>query len=255
MEELNQNARFTGATWYKNPRLNINNVKIIGVGGIGSHLAFKLARINVGRLHLYDDDIVENHNIGGQLFSEQQIGKYKVVAVKEIIEAMVHSENNTALFVHQCKISSFPYSYDYERNVYFVCVDNMEARISLAQDAKRIWNRPGNSNVFYYFESRLSPVGYEIYCVSRENVDFYIENCLFQDSEANGATCSYQQTTHVASALASRLVNIYTNILTNEMLNEEHETDLEYLPVPFYIRENSDLLTLKICRDVNTWGE
>lgn len=245
------NARYANADWHQNLKLQRNYFNVIGLGGIGSHLAFKLSRIGVRHLNLYDDDMVESHNVGGQLFSYQQVEEYKVNAIKDYIDMMKGEDQTLFVYDFNKRIEKLPDLHYYYNAINFVCVDNMDSRIKLANSAKESWNKGCE---FMYFESRLGPTGYEIYYVTKENVDFYIKNCLFTDEEANAVTCSYQQTTHVASALSSRIVNILTNQLNNEILNQQNETgDLKYFPVPFYIRENCDLLTIKVVKDVDTW--
>ena len=54
-------------------------VVILGVGGLGSHVALHLAALGVGRLHLVDFDSVEESNLNRQLlFTEADIGQLKV---------------------------------------------------------------------------------------------------------------------------------------------------------------------------------
>ncbi|MEY8843411.1 ThiF family adenylyltransferase [Cribrihabitans sp. XS_ASV171] len=56
---------------------------IVGVGGIGSHIAEHLCRIGVKRLVLVDHDTVERSNLNRQiLYTENDIGKRKVDAAK-----------------------------------------------------------------------------------------------------------------------------------------------------------------------------
>ena len=55
---------------------------LAGVGGIGSYVAFLLARLNISRLGLIDDDKVEISNLSGQFYSASDINKYKVTAMR-----------------------------------------------------------------------------------------------------------------------------------------------------------------------------
>ena len=43
-----------------------------------------------------------------------------------------------------------------------------------------------------------------------------IEQFLFTDEEADAVTCSYKQTTYMASMIASVIANLFINFVTNE---------------------------------------
>src|SRR3990172_3011336 len=58
-------------------------VGIAGLGGLGSSVAFALARLGVGVLVLADFDVVEPSNLNRQQYFVDQIGKPKVEAMEE----------------------------------------------------------------------------------------------------------------------------------------------------------------------------
>lgn len=60
-----------------------STVAICGLGGLGSHIAFALARAGVGRLILIDFDRVDISNLHRQQYKASQIGKYKTEALQE----------------------------------------------------------------------------------------------------------------------------------------------------------------------------
>ena len=66
-------------------RLKRACVGIAGCGGLGSHVALSLARVGVGRLILADHDVVEPSNLNRQHYFVDQIGAFKVDALKEIL--------------------------------------------------------------------------------------------------------------------------------------------------------------------------
>ena len=55
-------------------------VAILGCGGLGSQVAWILARLGVGKLILYDFDVVEASNLNRQNYSVSDIGKKKAEA-------------------------------------------------------------------------------------------------------------------------------------------------------------------------------
>lgn len=58
-------------------------VGIAGLGGLGSHIAFALARTGVGHLHLVDFDTVEPSNLNRQCYRICDLGKPKAQALAE----------------------------------------------------------------------------------------------------------------------------------------------------------------------------
>jgi sulfur carrier protein ThiS adenylyltransferase len=63
-------------------------VGIAGAGGLGSNIAISLARAGVGRLIVADRDAIEASNLNRQQYFVSQIGRRKVEALKENLEAI-----------------------------------------------------------------------------------------------------------------------------------------------------------------------
>lgn len=59
------------------------HVTIVGCGGIGSFTAHALAKLGIPSLTLVDFDVVEPHNIPNQLYTKDDVGEYKVVALQD----------------------------------------------------------------------------------------------------------------------------------------------------------------------------
>lgn len=60
-------------------------VGIAGCGGLGSNCAVALARVGIGKLVIADFDRVDFSNLNRQYFFTDQVGKTKVIALKENI--------------------------------------------------------------------------------------------------------------------------------------------------------------------------
>jgi sulfur carrier protein ThiS adenylyltransferase len=76
-------ARHTPGVYEK---VKKTTVGIAGLGGLGSTVAIALARIGIGKLVLVDFDVVEPSNLNRQQYYVRHIGRYKVDAIREIIE-------------------------------------------------------------------------------------------------------------------------------------------------------------------------
>lgn len=64
-------------------KLSKGRVAIAGLGGLGSNVAFALARIGVGHLHLIDFDRVDLTNLNRQQYFLKHVGRNKTDALKE----------------------------------------------------------------------------------------------------------------------------------------------------------------------------
>ena len=93
---LSQDERFkSDLTYYLSEGLNGSDVlntlfnlkvTIFGAGGGGSIIALQLANLGIKNLHLVDPDKIDNSNLNRQfMFNTNDIGKFKVQAVKDFI--------------------------------------------------------------------------------------------------------------------------------------------------------------------------
>lgn len=69
----------------KQKLLSAGRVAIAGLGGLGSNVAYALARIGVGHLHLIDFDVVDITNLNRQQYFMEHIGMYKTDALKSLL--------------------------------------------------------------------------------------------------------------------------------------------------------------------------
>lgn len=63
-------------------------VDVIGVGATGSKVALALAKLGVRNLHVWDGDVVEEHNLANQVYDQSDIGVLKHSAISRHIEAV-----------------------------------------------------------------------------------------------------------------------------------------------------------------------
>lgn len=126
-------------TYFGNP-LHPITIKLIGVGGTGSLLLAKLARLHQVLIQLdhpgifvyaYDGDTYENHNVGRQLCTPIDVGRNKAIAMIEkinlnfglgweAIPAYFNLEND-----------------DISSNIIITCVDNIEVRTTINELAQK----------------------------------------------------------------------------------------------------------------------
>lgn len=206
-------TRFSGAEWFN----EIQKARIIvaGIGGIGSNVAFQLARMIPANLTLYDDDTVEMVNMAGQLFSSKDIGEAKVNAITNMI---YNYTSMRQVFTIKDKFTS-----DKEAGDIMICgFDNMRARATFFSS----WvghlkdKTEEERKKCLYLDGRLSIDTLQILCITGDdqyNIDRYKKEFLFSDSMADATVCSMKQTTYLACMIGSLMVNLFTNFIANTL--------------------------------------
>jgi molybdopterin/thiamine biosynthesis adenylyltransferase len=111
--------------WNQN-QINKATVVIGGCGAVGSQTAVTLARIGIGRIIAVDNDVLEEHNIFNQIYQKKQIGKGKVIALKEIFNGI----SETEFIGLKAKIQDAQLS-QFKPTVFLGCFDNIGARFYL----------------------------------------------------------------------------------------------------------------------------
>jgi len=210
---MRQFDRFKEAAWF--PKED-ETIMIGGAGGIGSWLAIFLTRAGF-KPTIYDFDIIEEHNLGGQLFRKSDIGNYKVNALQNIIADFSGT-----------RINAFTDRIDGDSPTHhfmFSAFDNMKAR----KDLFEVWKRSieGCPVTPVFIDGRLEMEQLQIFCVTPDKILDY-EKQLFDDSEVEDAPCTMKQTSHSAAMIATLMTAFFTNHMTNI-----YERDV-VRDVPFY---------------------
>jgi hypothetical protein len=231
-------ARFSGATWYEH--IQTKKVALAGLGGIGSWVALMLARVKVEWIHLWDPDTVETVNMAGQLFGNSDIGNHKTSAVTDCIMDYADYHNYIA---HRERITSDT-TMPLDVRIFICGFDNMEARKTFFEKWCNIVRcAPKEKRKEYLFiDGRLAVEEFQVLCIKGDdeyNINRYCEQFLFTDEEADAVTCSYKQTTYMASMIASVIANLFINFVTNEC-DPIIERDL-----PFFTSYSADTMYFK----------
>ena len=110
-----------------NPSNVREKIHIVGCGSVGSTVAENLVRCGLKNLVLWDMDKVEAHNIVNQMFVNDDIGKEKVAALKEMLVAINPEVEST--------IKCYPNGWHGENlsGYVFLCVDNIELRREIVE--------------------------------------------------------------------------------------------------------------------------
>lgn len=206
-------SRFSGAEWFN--EIQKARIIIAGIGGIGSNVAFQIARMIPANLTLYDDDNVEMVNMAGQLFSTNDIGVAKVDAIANMIYNYTSIRQVLAI---QDKFTS-----DKEPGDIMICgFDNMRARATFFSSwVGHIKDKTKEERKkCLYLDGRLSMDTLQILCITGDddyNIERYKKEFLFTDSMADATVCSMKQTTYLACMIGSLMTNLFTNFIANTL--------------------------------------
>lgn len=224
MKEIHTN-RFKDAPWFTGDKEEFCIVG--GAGGIGSWLTILLSR--AGYLPIvYDFDILEEHNLAGQLYPKEAAKAMlpKVEALKELCKSLT----DTVIDVFNEKYTAESMSHHYV----FSAFDNMQARKDMFSawcDYIEQWKKdvlsgenPSEDPDYMthtpiFIDGRLTAEQMQIFCVTPDKIDAYKEH-LFDDSEVEDAPCTLKQTSHSAAMIASHMVGFFTNHYTNNVVGD-----------------------------------
>ncbi len=190
---------------------------LIGCGGIGSFAALALGKLGCTRLHLYDDDRVEEHNVPNQLYRTADVGRPKAEALAEI----VHMFTGVMPEPHVRRVEG-----ERLQGILVAGVDSMAAR-------KTIWRRAVRyrAGIPLYLDGRLGAEICRIYAVrptDPEDIRQY-EQSLYGDGEAAPLSCTAGAIIYTGFAIASLLADEVKKFATGESVAREIIYDLKTL--------------------------
>lgn len=108
---------------------------IVGLGGLGSHVAQQLAYLGVGELLLVDTDKVETSNLNRLVgATADDVGRRKVDVAADAIRAIAPQ---TTVVCEATEFAELAGGRLDERDVLFGCVDNDRTRLQLLEGASR----------------------------------------------------------------------------------------------------------------------
>lgn len=233
-----QFGRVKGASWF--PLLYKKDVLVLGQGGIGSWTSLLLSRIGC-KLHIFDMDSYEVHNMTGQIVKGDAIGKSKVSAMAEIISEL--SPN--------CMINTYNRRYDEDSitgDIVICGFDNMIARKIAFENWKSYLNSIeefGRKQCFFQ-DGRLLAEQLQIFSIrgdSDEQIARYEKDWLFDDKEVQEAECTFKQTSHCAAMIASHMVGFLTNWVSNVEFEKNGLPSIRQVPFMYEYLIPANLVT------------
>ena len=183
-----------------------DEIHIIGCGAVGSTIAEQLARLGIKKLHLYDFDVVSEHNITNQMFYLAHVGLTKLKALDEIL----HAINPDIELIHRTEgwEKGMPLS-----GYIFLAVDNIDTRKEIVKDnlfnplIKAMFDTRMRLTDAQHFAALWTPEGKKFL---QDTMNFTREEAASSTPvSACGTTLSVTPTVRIICSLAvSNIVNV-----------------------------------------------
>jgi len=140
-------------------------ISLIGVGGTGSLLLARLARLDYALQQLghpgiyvkaFDADVVEPMNIGRQLFTPIDIGQNKVLC------SLTKINNAFGLQWEGIPVDATSLGNDIHSNIIISCVDNSQYRMDLAKSLQNPYKGADYKTMYYWLDIAVCLMTIEI---------------------------------------------------------------------------------------------
>jgi len=169
---------------------------IIGAGGIGSPTTLAISKMGVEKITIYDDDVVEKHNLPNQMYRISDIDKSKVEATRDICSDF------SGLTINVCKEK---FENQTVNGIVISGVDTMKSR-------EIIWKRMKyNPMVNLYIDARMGAEVCKIHSINPcdpDDIKWY-EKTLFPDEKASEEVCTARSVIYntftIAGLIASQV--------------------------------------------------
>jgi molybdopterin/thiamine biosynthesis adenylyltransferase len=195
--ELERNGviDFTRQRDWFDPMTSEANLTVIGGGGIGSLFTVMAGKLGINKITIYDDDLVEAHNLPNQFFPLEKQGFKKVDALKGAAEEFTVSEivAKDERVTKDTRLSGLVVS----------GVDSMEARKEIAEAVHR--NR---FHIDRYWDARIGGEKIVIYSVNPKDPDEWaaFQKTLHSDGEAQEDPCTRRSVIDVMGHVGAHLL-------------------------------------------------
>lgn len=193
-----------------NPDIIEKDIHIIGVGATGSFVLQTLVRFGVKKIHIWDFDKYEIHNVNNQAITQSCCEKQKVAAQVELCKEI---NPEVEIIAHDKLVSADDIK---EMSGYvFLLVDSMKCRKELFEAIK------SNDKIEWYWESRLGSDQGRVYCLPiTKDFDYskYEAQHFYSDEEAEVSACGTSITiVSIVLSVAALMVNQFIKVVTDKI--------------------------------------
>jgi len=186
-------------------RIGSLTITLIGAGAIGSAVALVIGKLGLGRLIVYDADVVDEVNLAGQLYCNGQVGLKKVDALAEVLGMFTETE-----------VVAVPEAFDGQqvKGLLVTAVDSMRAR-------RLIWKHlRGRTDVPLLLDARMGGLVGEVHVVRPGSpIEARVYRCtLHRDDEALREPCTARSISFNTAGIAAQVGSLVRSHLLGEPL-------------------------------------
>lgn len=223
-----QTLRFSSAEWADFKEY----IDIIGVGGIGSWTTLLLSKLGY-RLNIFDDDVIDISNMGGQFYASMDIGLFKVLSLSK----QVQPYSNGSINPNVLRVTS-----EYTLSKYTILgLDNMKARKVCAELWYNAMEKSNWTSNGILLDGRMNAESMEIFSITNKNqYERYMSEYMFNDDEVEDAPCSFKATPQTGMLIAAKITSFLVNYIYNTVVGERVRV------VPFHYEEITPIVHVEM---------
>lgn len=188
-------------------------IEIVGVGSIGGWSALALCKLGCEDVTVLDGDVVDEHNVGSQIYSSSDIRMAKVTALANKVSLLTESRLLPVASMWDERI-------DLKGEIIIGAVDSMDARERLY---KYLLGRP-----VWLVDGRMAGNEINIYTMKMDDSERTTEyqETLFSDEEALPVPCSERSVMYNCFMVGSLMADIVAHIANRKEVPFEIVVDL-----------------------------
>jgi hypothetical protein len=181
------------------PQNKLDDVTVIGAGGIGSALVMNAAIMGFKHIRIWDHDTLELHNLSTTTYPTHHLYTPKAIAAKE--QAKAYGAHEVTTHVKPWRPG------DELSNKVFMGPDNMEVRRNVYETWKQ------NPRREFLIDMRMGALSMEIVTVTKEE-DHFMEDWLASD-DISDESCTAKHTIFTASVSSGLGLTQAFKVLSN----------------------------------------
>lgn len=248
-------ARFKGAEVM--PLLQSLPICVVGNGGIGSHFLMTMTKAGPKEVFNYEYDVVEVHNLGGQLFNKEQVGDDKATAILETCSEFNGYSRFNQLGKFKETSGTLP--------IMFMCVDkNSVRKIALEQWIKNaeennwlhtiVIDGVEHTLPYVMIDGRISFSKLNLFVITKDTAKFHLSHKLPLEESETTPDCTTKSNPFVGPTVANLMVSTYFNFLQNTI--DYNSLGLIAREVPYLLEFDfySNTLTKTDVNDRGIWN-
>lgn len=201
-----------------NPQSFNTPVHVIGAGATGSWVVLMLAKMGIKDIHVWDFDVVEEHNLPNQAFFQRDIGYSKSNSIGRIADECNY---NLGIDCHNEKVDGSQRL----SGIVFMLTDTMSSRKEIYEKAIKL-----KPSVKLLIETRMDLKGGFVYTINPINMTQIkeYEQSFYTDEEAAVSACGTSQSLiatamQISSIAVWQLINYHNGNKINNLITISSE--------------------------------